>query len=249
MKKRLHRVRDLVILLVLCSSCNAQEFTIGVEEINYSPYYHIKNGQYVGVSRDLFDAFAAKYHHQFQYRPLPIKRLYRELLERKIDFKFPDHPYWGKDEKKGAAIIYSNPVVGFTDGVLVLPGNNPVLGELFKTVGFVRGFSPWPLMDAIHQGKLKTREVNSLKSLVTLTLDGKIDGAYFNVEVAKSFLGSEFKNQNSLKFVKSLPHDTNNYTMSTLGHTKFIEQLNTFLASEQAMSIRMRYNLGLNKLK
>lgn len=231
------------LIMSWAASADQQEFTIGVEEINYYPYYHLVKKDYQGFARDLFDAFAKKEGIAFKYRPLPITRLYRELKEGKVDFKFPDNKFWAKDEKARYQFAYSNAVVGFIDGVMVPPESKMMARAELKSIGFVRGFSPWTLMDSINDGSIKANKVNSWKSLIKLTLSKRVDGAYFNLAVGENLLKNEMKKPGALVFAENLPHDKSNYSVSTIKHQAMLDKLNVYLQSEEAQAIRSKYGL------
>ena len=235
----------LLPFLFLSYFSQADTFTVGVEEIEYAPFYYVKDGQYSGFARELFDEFALKYNHTVIYRPLPIERLYSELFSGKITFKFPDHNYWAQDKKQGKNIQYSEPVVGFTDGVLVLETNKNMDVQAIPDIGYLRGFNPWTLMDLIKENKVKSRVVNSLDSLIKLTLHKRIDGTYFNLDVAKHRMRTKFPKSAPLVLAKTLPFDRTNYLVSSLKKSKLLDELNAFLASDDAHAIREKYNLVL----
>ena len=238
------RILITYLFLILSPLLAAEEFVIGVEELDYYPYYRLHQGEYGGFASDLLQAYAAHHGHTVTFRPLPIKRLYQELLNGKIDFKFPDHPYWGKDVKADTAVHYSNAVVGYTDGVLVLPEKHAI--TTINSVGYVRGFNPWTLLDAVKAGKIQARELNSLKSLLSLTLDGRTEGAYFNTRVAETLLAEQLNRPGGLVFAQKLPHDTNNYRLSTIQHPTVLAEFNAFLASDAAKSLLAQYELSTN---
>ena len=235
----------LLPFLFLSSLSQADTFTVGVEEIEYAPFYYVKDGQYAGFARELFDEFAHKYNHTVIYRPLPIERLYNELFSGKITFKFPDHNFWVQDKKQGKEIYYSEPVVGFTDGILVLEENKNMGLTTPPDIGYLRGFNPWTLMGLIKENKVKSRVVNSLDSLIKLTLQKRIDGTYFNLDVAKYRMRNKFPKSAPLVLSKNLPFDRTNYLVSSLKNSKLLKELNEFLASDDAHAIREKHSLML----
>lgn len=224
-------------------SASAKDYVIGVEEIDYYPYYRLVDKEYQGFARELFDAFAKKQGISFSYRPLPITRLYRELKSGGVDFKFPDSPYWGKSEKRGVTLTYSEDVVGYIDGVMVPAKDKDVGVDQFKKLGVVRGFSPWVMMSQVESGKIKTHEVNSWEGLIKLALHGRVDGAYFNIAVGQYNLEKHFNKKDALVFATNLPHDKSNYKISTIEHAELLTKLNQFLLSEEASKIRNQYQL------
>ena len=122
-----------LFVLIYSPLSHGKDLVIGVENIDYDPIYSIKSGQYTGYARDLLDQFAKQYHHTITYWPLPIVRLFHELVEEEIDLKFPDNPNWGSDFKKESAISYSQSTLSYIDGIMV-PTNK--LGQTkLKTLG------------------------------------------------------------------------------------------------------------------
>ena len=56
-----------------------RSYEIGTEDIEYYPHYGRKNSsddEFSGFARPFFDKFSNEYQLDFQYTPLPIKRLY-----------------------------------------------------------------------------------------------------------------------------------------------------------------------------
>lgn len=92
-----------MISIILASSpvtATERHFNVGVEELDYLPYYTSKGNNYQGYARELLDAFAKERGYTFDYKPLPVKRLFQSLLKKQVDFKFPDNPNWQSDLKK-----------------------------------------------------------------------------------------------------------------------------------------------------
>ena len=229
----------LLIALLLPALANAEDITVGVERIDYAPYYYIDNDEYKGFAQEWLTAFGKRYKHNIRFRPLPIKRLYLSLFNGEIDFKFPDNQIWAGDTKKGRDVYYSNPVVAYTDGVLRPPATNSPL----KTLGIVRGFTPWDYLSAINEGAITVREINSLTALIKLCLDQRIDGAYFNINVANHLLASKLNKPNGLAFAKDLPHTSSHYAISTVKHQKILDEMNQFMKEDAFLEIVKKYGL------
>ena len=109
-----------LLLWSLAATAPAKDLTIGVEAVDYLPYYTGKGDQYTGFARELFDLFAKETGHRLTFRVLPVNRLFDEFLAKnsKLDFKFPDHSNWQQKLKQGHSVVYSDPVVPYVDGVL-----------------------------------------------------------------------------------------------------------------------------------
>ncbi len=233
--------RFVLLVALLAHQAVADELVVGVEEIDYLPYYGIdEKGRYTGFAREMLDAAAEHTGHTFVYKPLPIQRLYKELLSQRIDFKFPDNENWSGIDRTGHIFYYSSPVIGYTDGILLKPGQHFEVDE-FRQIGFVRGFAPWKLAEQIDTGTLEATELNSLSSLLKLLEKGRFQGAYFNVAVAQRL--SHRATGGELTFAENLPFDKANYTLSTIKHPALLDELNRFLTSKQADEIRNKYKL------
>ena len=221
-----------VLMLSMSPLTSAQEFTVGVEDLDYFPLYAYKDGAYKGLAREILDKFAEKKGHKFKYKPFPVIRLTSYFVEGKVDLKFPDNAFWASDVKKGKDVKYSGPVVEYTDGVMVLPGKVNLGVEKLLKLGIVRGFTPWDYMGLLKSGAVTSKEASSLQSLIQQTLHGRVDGAYFNVQVASYYLKNELKQPGSLVFDDSLPHTTSTYTLSSIEHPGLIEEFSQFLIDE-----------------
>ena len=157
------------------------------------------------------------------------------LPEGDVDFKFPDSPYWKQDLKKGKNVAYSDAVIEYIDGVLVAPDNIGKGKEGLKSLGVLRGFTPWDYLGDIKNKKLALKEVNSLKSLITMTKAGRLDGVYFNVIVANYFQEKTMFDKGGVLFDSSLPHTRSHYYLSSILHPQVINEFNEFLASNQGL--------------
>ncbi len=246
--KKLLSTLFISTLILFSHASIADEFVVGVENIEYYPIYAKRDSAYTGYARAILDAFAEKSGHSFTYKMLPIKRLFVDFVKGDLDLKFPDSPYWKKDLKQGKNIIYSESVLEYIDGVLVVPeALGKGKGEL-KTLGILRGFTPWEYLDDIKAKRMKLKEVNSLKSLVNMSNAGRINGVYSNVIVAKYFLEHTILDKRAVVFDGDLPHTRGNYYMSSIKHPKLIASFNKFMAENESLveSLKVKYEVKLN---
>lgn len=218
-------------------------YVVGVEELNYYPVYAVQDGQYVGAARELLDAFAADAGFAFDYRPLPINRLYAELMGGTIDFKFPDNAYWNATAKEGAGVTYSDPVIAYIDGVMVRPervGQGP---DAFSSLGTVTGFTPFSWLERIQAGQVKVSENAQMRALLRQVLADRIDGAYVSIAVATHMLGTELKDAGTLQFDPALPHSRDHYLLSSTQHPEVIARFNAWLAenADRVAEIKARW--------
>jgi polar amino acid transport system substrate-binding protein len=222
----------LAATLSIGNLAQADNLIIGVENIDYFPIYQYANGQYSGAASEILNKFAELNNHTISYKGFPITRLNKNFLKGTVDFRFPDNGYWAQDQKKGYDIQYSEPVLGFIDGVMVSPANKGKGVDNLKRLGLVRGFTAWDYLGLIKKGSVQIKETNNLDSLIKLTTNNRNDGAYFNIDVATYFLNDKLKAPGSLVFDPELPHTKSSYSLSSFKHPKIIEQFNQFLIAQ-----------------
>lgn len=236
----------LISGLLLCTKTMAGNYVIGVESLDYMPYYSGINNEYQGYARELIDAFAENNGHTFTYKALPVRRLFKSLLNKSIDFKFPDHPNWQSDLKKGNTIIYSNSTLKTLEGVVVLPGNKGKGLKHLKKLGTVMGFTPWGYKESIDKGEIIVSENPNFQGLLKQVIRGRVSGAYINPVVADYQLTKILKKPGgTLVFDSGLPFSESNYLLSTIKHKDLIESFNKFLLDNKGFIKRLKtkYNI------
>ena len=100
-------------------------------------------------------------------------------------------------------------------------------------------------MSLIKSGSITVNDGNSLNSVVKQALNNRVDGAYFNVSVAKYFLEHQLKKPNVLIFDESLPHTTSNYHFSSIKHPEIIKQFNAWQIEQAGWILDKRREYGL----
>lgn len=220
-----------------------RELVVGVEELDYFPSYAVRGGSYVGAARDIFDAFAQARGYTLVYRPLPIKRLYAELLSGGIDLKFPDNPQWAPEVKQGALVHYSRPVITYVDGVMVRPERVGGHGGAVRTLGTVSGFTPFAWLDRIRAGTVVVKENPRMDLLLRQVMLDRMDGAYTSVAVANHTLDVELGMPGALVFDSSLPHSRDSYRLSSLNRPETVAEFDAWMAANQDLveAIKQRY--------
>lgn len=218
-----------VTLTAVSGISEARVYTIGVEDIDYYPIYKTEGGQYKGFARELFDKFGKEKGYEFRYESLPVMRLTKYFTDGQVDLKFPDNALWAKDAKGDKSVSYSEAILQYTDGVMVLPARKDGGLDSLKQLGVVRGFTPWNYLDLVREGKVVLHEASSLESMSNQALNARVDGAYFNVDVARYFMKNTMKQVDALVFNPNLPHDTNTYHLSTISHPDIVTSFNLFL--------------------
>lgn len=218
-------------------------YIVGVENIEYLPHYTIENSEYGGFARELFNLFAQYAGIRFTYRALPVNRLFTELVEKKIDFKYPDNPRWHTDIKKGKSVVYSNAVEQYLAGAVVLPERKGLGVENVQALGAILGFTPLPFMDFIKAGKMTIHPNQHFDSLLAQALLGRIDAVYLDINVASYQLREIFKQPDALVFDPSLPYSKSFFALSTTKHPELINVFNQFLIKKnrEINVLKMKY--------
>ena len=238
----------LVSYLLLPTSSLAENYKLGVENIKYYPQYTTIDDRYGGYAAEVFGLFSRKTQHQFGFNPMPVKRLYRNFFDGGIDFKYPDNSYWGfAEERKKTLITYSDPVVEYIDGCMVLRENLGKGRRSIKVLGTMRGFTPFEYLDDIKAGRIKLSENSSFAGLLRQALRKRIDCAYINVAVARYQLNSILKKPGQLAFDPDLPHTRSSYSVSSIKYPEVIEDFNRFLKNNAGVidALQEKFDVGI----
>jgi polar amino acid transport system substrate-binding protein len=228
-----------VLLLALAAASPAgaetRPLVVGVEELGYLPAYGWRNSEFVGAAREILDGFGAAKGYQMVYRPLPVKRLYAELLGGLVDLKFPDSPDWAAAIKGGYRIAYSQPIIAYVDGVMVRPENKGRGTAAVKSLGTVAGFTPLAWLDRIESGVVTLRETTQLEQTLSQVLLRRTDGAYISVAAAAHSLDVDLHQPGALVFDATLPHNRGEYRLSTVRNREVVAEFNTWLDANAAL--------------
>ena len=220
--------------------------TVGVEEQNYLPNYAWIDGAFKGVAAEILTAFAADQGYQIQFHPLPIRRLYSETASGAVDLKFPDSPQWSPDAKAGHEFVYSRPVLGYVDGVLVKTNNLGRTIEQVRTLGTVSGFTlPSEWRTRIDSGKMELKEATKLDQLLRMVLLDRVEGAYVSVASALYVADTVLGQKGVLALDPNLPLRRDNYLLSSVTHPEVIREFDTWLAAhkDQVKAIKARWGV------
>ncbi len=241
--------RTLFLILIFSFTAasglyGATVYIVGVEDLDYYPYYSNRNGDYSGFSRELLDAFAAAANISFEYRPLPVKRLFASLLAKDVDFKFPDNPKWQTEMKKGVAVSYSEPLAISRDGIMVRPERKGAGLEKLRVLGTMRGFTPWIYLEYIEGQQIELTENDAYAGLLRQVLVGRIDGAYVNPVVARVEL-EKIGKAGELVFDPGLSYQDSEYLLSTIKHPEVVREFNAFLKKNPDVVKALKEKYGL----
>lgn len=230
------------------TAAKAETLSVGVEDLDYLPHYGVKDGNYTGFARAVMDAFAADRGHEVRYRPFPVQRLFKTFLEGEVDFKYPDSPQWKAEDKRGHTVTYSDPVIDYIDGVVVKPENKGLGVDAIKRLGTIRGFTPWIWLDRIAAGTPVLTESTGFEPLLSLTLIGRVDGAYANIAVVRHVMAETLHRPGALVFDPALPHIRDHYYLSSIRRPDVIAEFNAWLAANSALVKGLQRKLGLDDL-
>ena len=237
------------VLAAFAGSATAagKTYTIGVEELDYSPVYATKDGNYTGYAREVLDAFAKERGYRFEYKAFPVKRLFAVFFQEQVDFKFPDNPYWQSELRTGKTVTYSGSVVTYIDGALVRPELKDATPDKIKTLGTVAGFTPWAWMDLIKNKQVTLRENASFTALAQQVAAKRVDAAYASVAVLNYQLDNVLKTPGALVFNSKLPHSKDSYFLSTLKHPEVIAEFDAWQKGKQDFIRTLKKKHGVEK--
>jgi len=246
------KLAGLATAIVFCvcafaASAAERKLVVGVEELDYFPAYAVRNAQYAGAAREVLDSFAKAKGYALVYKPLPIKRLFAELLSGGIDLKFPDSPTWAADAKAGHALSYSKPVIHYIDGVLVLPENVGKRPESLQTLGTVSGFTPFAWLDRVKAGTVQLKENPRMDLLLKQAAMGRVDGAYASVAAANHTLEQVLGTAGALVFDPGLPHSRDAYLLSSRNHPEIVAEFDAWMAANAALVKGIKDRYGAEK--
>lgn len=235
-------VAVLICLLALLRPASADDFRVGVEDVDYLPIMGVSNGNFSGYAHAVLELFASQRGHRFTYVPLPIKRITPQLLDGQLDLSFPDNPNWRQDIKQGLALSYTEAFVPFQDVVFVMPEH---VGQPLKTLGVVRGFTPKRFQQQMEAGQLAINEATAPANLVKMVLARRIDG----VVLAWPVGAYQLRQLGQAEALRIDPaHSAKfelHYRLSTLRHPQLVAQFNEFLKGEQAALMALQKQYGL----
>jgi len=242
-----------VVVLIIVSSFLTQalaekspRFVVGVEYLEYFPQYSYDPKQgYRGAYKAILDMFAEEKGYEFEYKALPINQLYHAFIQQKLDFKYPDNALWNTKGKDQVKVHYSEQVLEFTDGIMVLKNRyGSGLGNL-KTLGIPKGFTPNGYTALVQQNEILLQEGNALKDVLGMLLIGQVDGAYVNKSVANYQLDYKYHMAGRAIFDDTLPFIKDAYRLSSIKHPDVIREFNVFLQDHKSSINAIKKEYGV----
>lgn len=230
-------MKPYIALLALALSAPAMAeptYVVGVEEAQFLPHYSVdEKGNYQGFARELLDSFAASSGVRLTLRVMPADALLPALLAGEIDAKYPDSPEWSTQAKAEFGLHYSQPVVNYVDGVMVVPRRVGLGVDQLRRLAVVDGWTPEGYEDRIGANQLSLVSSKGLARMVRQALLKDTDGAYYNVVVAAYYLNNVRAKPGALVFDAGLPHTRGSFHLSSVGHPELIQRFDRFLLDRQ----------------
>lgn len=222
-------------------------FTVGVEDIDYSPIYSGADGpgHFKGYAREILDRFAKSENIEFKYIPLPVKRFLAEYQEGKMDFAFPDNPNWNVEAKKKLKRVYSSPIITFQDAIFVRPEKLGQGIENLRTLGTLKGFSYWKFQQYVDSGKMQIDSSLAPEGLINMGLLGRVEGINLAQQVVYYYLKKLNREGALIPDPQLLPIQDSHYYLSTLRHPEMIKKLNVFLKKDRIYINQLKKKYGL----
>lgn len=233
----------LLILMLFPGLLRADNYVIGIEQIDFYPHYDFSHRQKRGYFVDLIELFSEKTGHRFTFMPLPVKRLYQSASSG-IDFIYPDNPLWQQYYEPGVTKTFSAPVIFTLGSTLVKPELQHISLEQFHSLAVIHGFVPTKWLALKSQYKYRMVDVPDVASALGLVLKGRLDGANIEYNVAQHYLRS-IAAQDQLVIAEQLPFTQLPFLLSTVKHPQLLAQFDQFLLehAEQVSALKRKYQL------
>lgn len=218
------------------TSSKPDQFIIGVENVDYLPYYSPqKTHGYHGIAFEVLAEFAHDAGYTLQFKPMSVAALCSALESGTIDFKFPYDSEWDCPGLMQKDVVQSVGFIPYSEGVFTRPGRtiNGIGG--IARLGMLVGFTPIGFEQAIADDKLMLVRYSSPLTLLKAALRDDVDGAYISVEVGTYYLSNELDSREGLKFNTNLPLRRASYHLGTKQFPVIISQFNDWVKQNQKL--------------
>jgi ABC-type amino acid transport substrate-binding protein len=234
-------------LMAVPAPALARDVVVGVEAIDYSPVYGVRDGRFLGAAREILDAFAVARGHRLTFQPLPVKRLYAELNHGGIDLKFPDSPDWQPALRQGRTTAFSKPVIHYIDGTIVRADAVSAGIETIHSLGTIAGFTPFAWGERLKSGSVELKENSTFDQLLRQVQTKRIDGAYGNVAVALNAADAVPGLAGALAFAPKLPHVADSYRVSSVKAPELVAEFDEWLAANGKLVVEIIARTGAER--
>ena len=234
------------LLLLMTNAKSATHYVVGVENIEYLPYFDgsgADNSDYSGFSQKLLTLFAQHHDFKFEFYALPINRLYKEFVEhRHVDFKYPDNPSWKPSYKASFIdvnrIIYSQPTVVTKTGIASL--NKNITIDECVSFATVRGFTSQSFKPLMNNENVELIETANVMELIEMLLKERVECIYISNDVLNYNIVKYFKLTRPVYFQNELPTDLQAFSLSSIDYHEVVKKFDTFLLSHKAQIRKLK---------
>jgi len=224
-----------IIFFIVSTQAFPETIRLGVENLDYSPFYSSNGIQYTGYTRDLFDEFARDTGYTITFLPRKVNDLMDDFFQMKIDAKFPDNSFWHQNRRKTRDIYYSLVIMKTEIGVQSLQSNKDV-----AILGIVEGFTPWIILKKINTKEINLIKRTKMKTLIKMLYDGEIDGIYASEDVI-----SYYDSKKKIVFNKNFRTITDKFHLSSIKNKKLIVAFDTWFIKNSKKVKQIRNKNGL----
>ncbi|MBA6392013.1 hypothetical protein H4J38_14655 [Colwellia sp. BRX10-3] len=237
----------VVILSFSNSNLQAKEYIIGVEDVNYYPFYDFSADELdrKSFTNELLSTFFRRQGYKFKFVSLPLKRFDKWYVEEAIDFKFPDNERWRVGESKKLNITYSKPVLRLIAGTFVLKKNKDKPRKAIKRLGTIFGFFPTLWYDRMLDNTIELVEASSSYSLVKHLLYGNVDGINIDNNVISYNLKLLQEDEGVIVLNKHINHERYAYYFSTILYPQVIQEFDEFLSENSQLVAEIKTKYGI----
>ena len=225
---------------------HAKTYIVGAQNIDYYPYYNFASEHEKGLGWAVLEAFAKHSGHEFVYLSMPVERLQIELKKGNVDFVFPDNPRWNAKDR---AKVYSRSIVDSFAVTLVKRVSLEEQNQRIQKLAIPLGFTPAKWQSQIKSGQLNVIGVKSIFEGLSLLQQNTVDAMDVEYNVARRY---ELDSPQLGPFTAdlTLPHNSVEFSLSTLHYNNVIEQLDAFLKdnSEAVSLLKQQYGITNNTL-
>lgn len=213
----------------------AQSLVVGVEEVDFSPYFRSSQSDaFGGYLRAFLDRFAIDRGYVLDLEIMPLKRLFLGFVDDDVDLFVPDNPTWSLPFKKRSEIFYSRDVAVALDGFAVLPGREDLQpGHGIDHVGTMLGFTVEPILEPSVREVMSIEHASGFESLFKALFLERIDAVYCNVAVARTILAGLGRDPGAISWSRTLPRFKSRFHISSR-HQLLIEELDRWMAEHPA---------------
>jgi quinol monooxygenase YgiN len=229
-----------------CTAATAKVFVIGVEAVNYYPFYNFSNesNNKPSFTRELLETFFKAQGHQIRFLALPVKRFDKWYIENSIDFKFPDNVRW-RESSQYLNLSYSVPVVNLTAGTYVVKAKANIARDNVERLATIFGFFPTLWYDKISDKSITLVEESSPLSVVKHVLYGNVEATNIDKNVINYNLLILNKEPDEIVLNENIKNEHYAYHFSSIRYPQIIKQFNEYLVRNHQLLADLKQKYGI----